>query len=177
MPLLLLLPLLVVAIVLLWALLLPFAMRARYRAGTSRRRAQGWVVGVNAWLLLASVAVFALGAAIAQAWLAHAVRDATLGLMLGVAVGIAGLWLTRFERTADGLYYTPNRWLVLALVWIIAARIVLGMWTAWQRMGDEVATTGTQWLHAGGWLGVGGLLLGYWVAYTWGLRARVRRAA
>ena len=53
---LLLIPLLVMGAVALWALLLPFALIQRYRHGKARRRIQGWVVHVNAWLLLLSVA-------------------------------------------------------------------------------------------------------------------------
>jgi len=45
---LLLLPLLVVALVLLWLLLMPFALWQRYRTGRSRRRAVRWVVTLNA---------------------------------------------------------------------------------------------------------------------------------
>jgi hypothetical protein len=174
MPLLLLIPLLVLAIVALWALLLPVSLWARYRAGRARRRAQGWVIRANAWLLAASVLVFLGTAALTAPWVPGAWRDAGLGLLAGIGAGVVSLWLTRFEHDADGFFFTPNRWLVLGLTGLVAARIVAGLWAGWERVGGHADSPAT-WAHAGGWLGVGGVLLGYCLAYTWGLRARLRR--
>ena len=170
MPVLLLIPLVVLVVVALWALLLPFSLWARYRAGRARRRAQGWVIRANAWLLVASLAIYLLSAWIASIWIASALRDAAIGALAGGAVGIAGLWLTRFEHVDAGLYYTPNRWLVLGLTALVAARIAAGLWLAWR---DAGGTTVESWLQAGSLFGVGGVLLGYYLAYTWGLRARL----
>jgi hypothetical protein len=175
MPALLLIPLGLLLIVALWAVLLPFSLWARYRSGRARRRVQGWVVRANAWLLALSVAMFLASAAFAALWVGHALRDAALGLALGTVVGIASLWLTRFEPDATGYHYTPNRWLVLGLTLLVAARIVVGVWLAWRRVAGGAAEPVAAWLQAGGWLGVGGVLLGYYLAYTWGLRARLPR--
>lgn len=171
MPLLLLIPLIVLVVVALWALLLPFSLWARYRAGRARRRAQGWVIRANAWLLVASVAIYLLSAWIASHWVAPALRDAAIGALAGGAIGIVGLWLTRFERDDAGFFYTPNRWLVLGLTMLVAARIAFGMWLALR----DVAGTPAAWLEAGSLFAVGGVLLGYYLAYTWGLRARLPR--
>jgi hypothetical protein len=176
MPVLVIIPLVVLAALVLWALLLPVSLWMRYRTGRARRRAQAWVIGANAWLLLVSTGVFVLVAWITGAWVAHALRDATLGLALGIAVGIVSLWLTRFETDASGFHYTPNRWLVLGLTLLVAARIAVGMWMGWRRLGGEALATADV-VQAGGWLGVGGVLLGYYLAYLWGLRARLRRIA
>jgi hypothetical protein len=152
----------------LWVLLLPLTLWARYRAGRARRRAQAWVVRANAWLLVVSLALFALSAWIAGHWAPQALRDAALGALGGGALGIVGLWLTRFEREAGALVYTPNRWLVLGLTGLVAVRLLAGLWLAWH--GDG-ASSG--WLQAGSLFAVGGVLLGYYLAYTWGLRARL----
>jgi hypothetical protein len=177
MPLLLIIPLVVLFVIALWAVLLPFSLWMRYRTGRARRRAQGWVIAANAWLLVVSVGVFLLSAWIANLWVPHALRDAALGLALGVVIGIASLWLTRFEADAAGFHYTPNKWLVLGLTLLVAGRIVAGLWMAWQRVGSEAAVPAAAWMQAGGWLGVGGVLIGYYLAYTWGLRGRLRRIA
>jgi hypothetical protein len=172
MPLFMLLPLLLLAVATLWALLLPLSLWLRYRNGRARRRAQGWVIRLNAWLLLASTAAFLSVAAIAAQWRDAALRDGGLGLLAGVAVGTAGLWLMRIERDAEGFHYTPNRWLVLALTVAVAARLVLGLLATWDATFGTATTRAAAW-QAGGLWALAGLLLGYWLATTWGLRARL----
>lgn len=172
MPLLLLIPLLALALLALWALLLPLALVQRYRLGRMRRRALPWLVRANAWLLLASTLLFALSAWIASAWIDAALAHAAGGLALGVAVGIAGLWTTRYERTPAGLYYTPNAWLVLLLALVVALRIVLGLWQLVSRWAEASALPGLLAGHAG-LFAAGGLLLGYALAYAWGLERRL----
>jgi hypothetical protein len=46
------------------------------------------------------------------------------GLVVGVALGIFGLRLTRFENTTEGLFYTPSAHLGIALSTLLACRIV-----------------------------------------------------
>jgi hypothetical protein len=171
---LLLLPLLVVALVLLWLLLMPFALWQRYRSGRSRRRAVRWVATLNAWSLLVSVVLFLFGAWVAGYWVDAALAHAGAGLLAGMLLGVVGLALTRFEATSQGVFYTPNRWFVLGLTLLVAARIGYGLYRmeqAW--VGDAHAA----WLaQQGSVLAVGGLLLGHYLAYAWGLRWRLRRA-
>lgn len=77
---LLLLPLLLLALVVAWFVLLPLSLRQRYRAGRARRRAQGWVLRINAWVLLLSLPGFLAAAWLGTAWSADAPRDAVAGL-------------------------------------------------------------------------------------------------
>lgn len=174
---LLLIPLLVLLFAVLFLLLLPLSLWQRYRAGRARRRTMGWLVALNAWALLGSVPLFLLAAWLGTFWSAEALRDAGIGLVAGVGVGIIGLWLARFERGDRHLYYTPNRWLVLALTALVVLRIALGMWWAWQRAsGATVDGGGWQvFVQGGGLWAVGGLLLGYATAFAWGLWGRHRR--
>ena len=190
----LLLPALLLVMVLVWALLLPVALWQRYRRGRARRRATPWLVRANAWALLASTAVFVAGAWVAGFWVEGALSHAAVGLAAGVALGIVGLWLTRFDREAtDGfvrtgwalppgvavpaglrLYYTANRWLVLGLTLLVAGRVSLGLW----QLGRLLRVDGSEhaWLaQQGGLLAVAGVLLGHYLAYTWGLRRRLPR--
>ncbi len=171
---LLLIPLLLLGVMLLYLIVLPLSLLQRYRSGRARRRVQSWVVGANAWMLLLSTAGFLLGAWISGRWIADALTHALLGLATGGLLGLLGLALTRFERGPGGGFYTPNRWLVMALTLVVAGRIAFGFWHAWQwtRSGADHAS----WLaQQGGLLAVGGLLLGHYLAYTWGLRARIGR--
>jgi len=175
MPLLLLLPLAVLALLAAWLVLLPISLWARYASGRARRRAQGWVVRGNAWLLALLLPLFLLSAWAATLWMADALRDACVGVLIGVGVGCIGVWLTRFERDAKGWTYTPNRWLVLALTSIVALRVFAGLWMAWTHVSGDVSGALGEWLDAGAWTGIAGLFLGYALAYTWGLRARLSR--
>lgn len=174
MPLLLLLPLLVVVLVVLWLLLVPVALWQRYRLGRARRRAVAWVAALNAWSLLASVLTFVFSAWLAGYWVDAALPYAIAGLGAGVLLGLLGLAITRFETTPQGLYYTPNRWLVLALTLVVAARIAYGLFRMEQAWAADARAA---WLsEQGSVLAVGGLLLGHYLAYAWGLRRRIRRA-
>jgi hypothetical protein len=176
MPLLLLLPIALLALVALWLVLLPVSLWARYASGRARRRAQGWVVRGNAWLLAIALPIFLLSSWFATYWMDDALRDAGLGLLVGAVIGIVGVWLTRFERDAKGLVYTPNRWLVLVLTTIVALRILAGLWMTWRHASGDVSGALERWLDAGAWTGIAGLFLGYALAYTWGLRARLSRS-
>ncbi|MCC8361630.1 DUF1453 domain-containing protein [Lysobacter sp. A6] len=172
---LLLLPFALLALVATWLVLLPVSLWARYASGRARRRAQGWVVRGNAFLLAMSLPIFLLSAWAAAHWMDDALRDACVGLLVGVVVGVVGVWLTRFERDAKGLVYTPNRWLVLGLTSIVALRVIAGLWMTWRHVSGDVSGTFAHWLDAGAWTGIAGVLLGYALAFTWGVRARLSR--
>jgi hypothetical protein len=45
------------------------------------------------------------------------------GIAAGIALGVVGLRLTRFETTGEGIYYTPNAHLGIALSALLIARI------------------------------------------------------
>ena len=177
MPLLFLLPLLILAVVVLWALLLPLSLIQRYRFGRKRRRVVGWVTSANAWLVLVSVAAFFLSAWMATRWLPQAVTMAGLGFAAGIALGILNLLVSRTEVEAGQLHVTPNALLVLGLTLLVAGRIVLGFW--------QLAEHGFQlhplqreeawFLRPDSLFALGGLLLGHYFAWCWGLRARLKR--
>ena len=43
-------------------------------------------------------------------------------------LGMVGLLLTRWEATPATLHYTPNRWLVLVVTFVVSARVLYGLW-------------------------------------------------
>ena len=49
------------------------------------------------------------------------------GVAIGVALGIYGLKLTKFEKTDEGLFYTPNAHLGIALSSLMFVRILYRM--------------------------------------------------
>lgn len=177
MPLLLLLPVLLLGVVALAMLLWPLGLWQRFRHGRATRRAQPVLGAVNLWMLVLSSLLFLAGAAFANAWVAGALVHALGGLGAGLALGWLGLWLARFEATGGRLYYTANAWLVGALTLLVGLRVALGAWQAWHRLWQGVpASLPWPWLEGyASLLAMAGLLLGYHLAFAWGLRRRLRR--
>ena len=166
-------PLVVLVLLALWLVLLPVSLWQRYRMGKARRRARPWLVRFNAWALLVSLLLFLASMAVTNVWWPGALAYAASGVGIGVVLGIAGLWLSRFEATPQGMFYTPNPWLVLSLTLLVAGRISMGfveLWRYWQ--GRESLALIPVLDHAS-LFAVAGLLLGYYLAYTWGLRRRL----
>ena len=95
--------LLAVALILAPIALMPLALVLRYRAGTARRQARGWVATLNLVALAISTSLFLLGAALTSIWVPHALSYSLLGLVGGIALGAVGLWLSRWERSATPL--------------------------------------------------------------------------
>ena len=73
---------------------LPFSIRNRYRAGTARRQARGWVSAFNVFSLVLSAGIFLLVAAISSAWVPGAFTYSVAGLLAGAALGCVGLALS-----------------------------------------------------------------------------------
>lgn len=164
---------LVPLVVLLAIVLMPVSLVQRYRLGTARRQARGWLATLNLVALSVSTLLFLLGAAVTTVWVRPALPHALLGLAAGGLLGLVGLRLSRWEPGADALHYTPNRWLVLALTLLVAGRIGYGFWRsylAWRSGLDDptwVAAAGVA-----GSLAAGGLVLGYYLVFWAGVRRR-----
>lgn len=165
--LLLLLPLIVIA-------LMPLFLIQRYRVGTARRLARPWVATLHVVLTAISALLFLAAAAATAIWVPHAFSGAAAGLAAGLGLGVVGLLLTRWEPTPATLHYTPNRWLVLLVTFMVSARVAYGFWRSWQVA--QAGVYGTEMVLAFGIpesLAVGGAVLGYYVAYAWGVRFRI----
>ena len=171
-------PLILLAVALLLApiALMPLALVLRYRAGTARRQARGWVTTLNLVALAISTSLFLLGAGLTSIWVPHALGCSLLGLLGGIALGIVGLWLSRWERAPQSLHYTPNRWLVLGVTLVVTARLLYGFWRGWDTW--RHAAGETSWVAAFGVAGsmaAGAVVLGYYLSYWMGVLRRLRR--
>jgi hypothetical protein len=171
-PLLLLPPLIVIALV----ALIPFALVQRYRMGTARQRARGWLASINVAGLVLSALMLLVGAALTNLWVPHTLRAAAIGLLAGAVLGSVGLRLTRWEPSHRDLHYTPNRWIVLGIMLLVTARLLYGVGRAlhtWRAgIGDS------SWLGAAGVPGTmaaGALIVGYYLIFWSGVRRRYRR--
>jgi hypothetical protein len=154
-------------------LLMPLILVQRYRMGSKRQRARGWLAVINLVGLALSTGLFLVGAAITSNWIAGTFTHALVGVVAGGMLGILGVWLSRWEGEPGALHFTPSRWLVLAITLVAAARIGYGFWRAWHAWHSGA----DRWLAASGAagsLGAGGLVLGYYLVYWLGVRRKLR---
>src|SRR3954463_15563329 len=139
--------------------------------GVARQRARGWLIAINLLGLSVSMIMFMLVAVVTSIWLHPALVYTIGGLASGFLLGVISLWLTRWEPTADALFFTPNRLLVLEITLVVTARVLFGFWRAWHtwRAGLEVAAAGVATSMA-----AGAVVLGYYFVYWLGVRRRLR---
>lgn len=160
--------------------LVAWRVYARFRRMVGRQR----LSRVRPWITIAVFSI--LVALVASAPIAHGQVPWLLaaGLAAGVALAAYGLRETRFEPTPQGLFYTPNAHLGIALSLLFVARIayrfieVYSLDPAQPRGAAEFARSPLT-------LAVFGVLAGYYIRYAVGLvrwrfavlRARRRREA
>jgi hypothetical protein len=171
-------PLLIVPVVvdLAFVALIPIAHVQRYRLGIARQRARGWLAAINLVGLGLSSVMFVVTAALTTLWLPGALSYTVAGLATGWVLGAVGLGLTRWEPARDSLYYTPNRWLVLAITLVVTGRLLFGFWRAWHTW--QAGLDDAAWVAAAGVaksMAAGAVVLGYYFAYWIGVRRRLRR--
>ena len=173
-------PLLALALILFAILaaiaLLPLTIIQRYRVGTSRQLARGWLITVNLFAIAVSTLMFLTGAAVTNIWVPRAFVYSLIGLFAGFTLGFLGLAVTRWEVTPRSVHYTPSRLLILGITLIVTGRLLYGLWHTWHAWrgaiegADWAATSG-----AAGALGAGAVVLGYYFVYWAGVRRRLRR--
>jgi hypothetical protein len=170
-------PLLVIPILVVLAVvaLIPISIVQRYRMGTARQRARGWLATLNIAGLSLSALMFVVGAAVTNVWVPDALVYTAAGLLVGSLAGLVGLRLTRWEPAIGALHYTPNRLLVLTITTVITARIFYGFWRGWHAW--HAGAADSSWFVAAGVAGsmaAGAVVLGYYLTYWVGVRRRLR---
>jgi len=93
------------------------------------------------------------------------------GLAAGCLLGLYGLRLTRFEPTPQGLYYTPNAPLGIALSVLFLGRITQRL-IAVYTISTATGPSHPPLVRSPLTLAVFGLLAGYYIAYAAGLLRR-----
>ena len=90
------------------------------------------------------------------------------GILLGVPLALVGLYLTRFEVTPEGKFYTPNTYIGVGLSLLLIARIAYRLFLLYSAApvpGKSPAALGNSPLT----LGVFGLMAGYYIVYLTGV--------
>jgi hypothetical protein len=109
-----------VLVTILFVALIAWRMHARIRRLIGRQKLSPGRPWINVVLFPVLVGFLALGSHL------HPPAAASLagGIALGIALGVYGLRLTRFEVTTEGLYYTPSAHIGVALSVLVVARIL-----------------------------------------------------
>jgi hypothetical protein len=171
-------PLLALAILVILAFvaLIPLSIIQRFRVGTRRRQAREWVAMLNVIAVAFSAVLFVTGAFITSRWIPEALTYTLAGFGAGCVLGVLGIGFTRWEYAGRRLQYTPNRWLVLTITLVVAARVLYGFWRTWEAWRASVETMA--WVAASGIaasMSAGAVALGYYLIFWTGVRRRIRR--
>jgi hypothetical protein len=154
--------------------LLAWRVYSRFRRMIGRQR----LSRVRPWITLTLFP--ALVALLAYAAQSHLERLWWLagGLTVGALLAVYGLRLTRFEPTPQGLFYTPNVHLGIALSLLFVGRIVYRLAEVYA-IDTAAPPSNADFVRSPVTLALFGLLAGYYIAYAFGLvrwRNRVLRA-
>lgn len=154
--------------------LLPLSLVQRYRVGSARKLARGWVATLNAVAFSLSVSLYVIAAAITSIWVTNAFTYTLLGLAGGALLGVLGLVVSRWEVAPRSLHYTPNRWLVLAMTLIVTSRLLYSLWRGWHAWRVDPDTSWLALAGVAGSMAAGAVVLGYYLVYWFGVRRRVK---
>ena len=147
-----------VVLLVLWRLY----SRVRRMVGRQRYRSvRPWVTVVLFPLLLLAL----LLASLAQP---ESLAALVLGAVVGAALGVWGLRLTRFEATEAGLFYTPNAQLGIALSLLFIGRIVY-RFLQLRLLGGSPALPPEDFTRSPLTLAIFATLAGYYIVYAVGL--------
>ena len=145
--------------------LLLWRMYSRFRRMVGRQR----LSKVRPWITLTVFALLIVLLCVSA--IPHPERLAVLavGLVLGGVLAVYGLRKTKFEPTPQGLFYTPNAHLGIALSLLFLARIIyrfIEIYALGQMPGQNGAV---DFARSPLTLVVFGLLAGYYIGYAIGL--------
>lgn len=139
----------------------------RMRRLVGRQASRTWRHAVSAAFFPLILALLAAGA-----WLSHH-EDTMLALGGGVAAGVAlGVWgirLTRFEKTDEGWFYTPNARIGIALMVLLACRIAWRVFEMSRQYGLPMRGASQDMMRSPLTMVIVGAMLAYFAAYSAGL--------
>ena len=150
--------------------LIAWRLYSRVRRMVGRQR----LSRIRPWIPVCLFPILVLLLALASLQHPLALASLTGGLLIGSLLAVYGLRLTRFERTAQGLFYIPNAYLGSALSLLLVGRILYRLAELYVG-GLPPAGVPADFARSPVTLAIFGTLAGYYVAYAIGL-LRWRRA-
>jgi hypothetical protein len=144
---------------------------ARIRRNIGRQRSRAW----RHWCGVVLFPLVALMLAMAASSSALAEAALWCGFLGGAVLALRALRLTRFERTVEGFFFTPNAYIGVALSLLLVSRVLYRLAQVYG-VGGVAKGTHTDFAAAPLTLLILGLVAGYYSAYGAGLLRWRRRA-
>lgn len=153
-----LIPILVMIPVLVWR------MYGRVKRNIGRQYLGKWRPWVTLTIFPVIIVLISLSA------FAHPMRLASMlgGIVAGAVLGVFGTRHTRFENTPEGIYYTPNAHIGIALSVLFIGRVLWRMFQLYS-MDPDAQPNPSDFASSPITLSIFGLLAGYYVTYAIGL--------
>jgi hypothetical protein len=142
---------------------------ARIRRNIGRQRSRAW----RHWCGVVFFPLIALMLALAAFSSAFAEAALWCGFVGGALLALQALRLTRFERTAEGFFFTPNAYIGVALSLLLVSRVLYRLAQLYGSGGTP--QTHTDFAAAPVTLLILGLVAGYYTVYGAGLLRWRRR--
>ena len=153
-----------VVTLLVLAPLLVWRIYARFRRTVGRQRlsrVRPWITLIIFPMVVLLLASAAYGQFERLLWLAG-------GLVFGSLLGVYGLRQTRFESTPQGLFYTPEAHIGIALSLLFFGRILYRLIQLYA-LDSSVSHAAPEFMQSSLTLAIFGVLAGYYIAYAVGL--------
>jgi len=147
------------------AALIAWRMYSRMRRLIGRQR----LSRVRPWVSVTLFPALVLLLGFASLARPEGIAALAVGLVAGAGLGTWGLKLTKFERTPEGFFYTPNMHLGIALSLLLAGRILYRLGQVY--LGLSAGGTSMDFARSPITLLIFGTLAGYYVRYAIGLIA------
>ena len=98
------------------------------------------------------------------------------GIALGVALGLYGLRLTRFDATANSYFYRPNTWLGVAISLLFIGRLIYRFGSIYLATGSFDPNTFQSFGRSPLTLALFGVVAAYYTTYALGVLSWYRKA-
>ena len=142
--------------------LIAWRLYSRVRRLVGRQRSRAW----RHWLAVVLFPLLAAMLALAALRNPFALATLAAGFAIGVGLGLWGLRLTRFERTPQGWFYTPNAHIGIALSVLVIARVA---WRLFEMQSGALRAAGPDFARSPLTLAIFGMLAGYYTTYALGI--------